>query len=82
MTPVIKMRSIGPVSAKWLNKIGIFYKEEVEEMGSVAVYKELKELKGKLTLNMLWALESGIRDVSFFDITDKIKKELKEELNS
>lgn len=79
-TPVFELRNIGPVSAKWLESIGIKTRSDLEEAGAVFVYRILKEQKSRVNVNLLYALHGALTDTHWTAFSDETRKWLKNEV--
>ncbi|MCA9041970.1 MAG: TfoX/Sxy family protein [Planctomycetaceae bacterium] len=75
------MRNLGPKSRKLLNQIGIHSRENLQQLGAVAVYLKLREQHSDVTLNMLWALQGAILDCHWNDLPLEMKSELKQQVS-
>lgn len=58
MAPVTK--SLGPKSWAILEQAGIGTLEQLREVGPIAAYVRAKAVNGRVSLNLLWALESAL----------------------
>lgn len=74
--------NLGPKSTEWLNEIGVFSWNDIDQIGVMEVFVRLKRINPKISLNMLWALYMGHQGKHWMDITDKEKQQLKIELQS
>jgi DNA transformation protein and related proteins len=71
-------RNLGPKSREWLAEIGITTFEQIEELGSVEVYRRLKAARPRdITLNMLYGLEAALMGIRWLDLPTEIKDELR-----
>ncbi len=55
-----KLRNIGPTSAAWLAEVGVHSREDLAQLGAVAVYAMVKRRRKGASLNLLWALEGAL----------------------
>ena len=75
---ISSLRNLGPKSARLLKEAGITTIEELQEIGSLAAYQRLRFMFGKqVGLNFLWAMEAGLTDRHWKDITADEKARLK-----
>ncbi len=72
---------IGPKSTVRLNKIGIFTRADLERIGSVNAYIQLKRTFPNVTLNFLYGMEAVLMDVHWTKLPKDVKARLKEEAN-
>lgn len=72
---------IGPKSTVRLNKIGIFTRADLERIGSVNAYIQLKRTFPNVTLNFLYGMEAVLMDVHWTKLPKDVKARLKEEVS-
>ncbi len=78
MTPVRRLRNIGPTSAGMLAEVGIETIEDLQEIGAIEAYRRLKfTFENRVSLNFLWALEAGLQGIDWRHLTDADKDRLK-----
>lgn len=72
------LRNLGPKSARLLKEAGILTIADLEAMGALAAFQRLRFMFGKqVSLNFLWAMEAGLNDRHWTDITSDEKARLK-----
>ena len=75
------IRNLGPKSAWVLKEAGIESQTALRELGAVDAYKRVKfQFPRYASLNLLWALEAGLRDMDWRALSDEDKAALKSEL--
>jgi DNA transformation protein and related proteins len=75
-----KLKNIGPVSTGWLREIGINSQEELEAMGAVEAYRQLRVLHPKrVSLNLLYGLEASLLGIPLNHLPQEIRDQLKAE---
>ncbi len=57
---ISKLKNLGPKSEKWLNEIGIYSISDIKRIGSVEIYRLLKQNGVAASLNLVYALEGAI----------------------
>lgn len=72
-----KFKNLGPKSEQWLNEIGIFSRADIEKIGSVEIYRLLKQRGFPASLNLVYALEAMLMDVHWTKLPANVKAELK-----
>lgn len=72
-----RLRNLGPQSQKWLAEIGIETREEIEKLGSVEVYRLLKEKGYPVSLNLAYAIEAMLADLDWKKLPPDVKAELR-----
>ncbi len=69
-TPELKtLKSLGPKSQEMLEAAGIRSLEDLQKLGSVAAYAQVKRIWPKASLNLLWALESALTGVPWQEVS-------------
>lgn len=82
MSGVDALRNLGLRSSEMLAETGITTVEQLREIGSIDAYRRLKFTFGnRVTLNMLWAMEAGLRDTDWRLLTIDEKEALKAALH-
>lgn len=75
------IRNLGPKSAWVLKEAGIESQTALRELGAVNAYKRVKfQFPRYASLNLLWALEAGLRDMDWRALSEDDKAALKSEL--
>ena len=78
---IIKLRNIGPKSARMLEEIGISTVEDLQKFGSVNAYIKLKFFfPDQISLNFLWAMAAGLQNRDWRDLSDNEKQDLKSKI--
>lgn len=81
MVELAALPNLGDESAARLEAVGIASLFDLEEVGSVEAYQRVKErFPEETSINLLWALEGALLDVSWLDIPSERKHELRAEL--
>ena len=81
--PIAAMRNIGPRSAQWLAEAGIVTERDLRRIGPVAAYTKVEaNHPSSATLNLLWALQGALLDMTWTELPDAVKAELKRDLAS
>ena len=75
MTPI---KNMGPKSRVWLHEIGIDTLEDLEAIGAVEAYRQLKTSRPtEVTLNMLWGLQGALLNIHWNALPPDMKADLK-----
>ncbi len=77
--PVSTMRNLGPISAQWLNNVGILTAADLAHFGSVIAFRIVKESGCPASLNLLYALEAALRDMDWRELDGAEKDRLRRE---
>lgn len=76
-TPVAELYSLGPASSVWLNDVGIHTYADLIRLGSVAAYKLVKAQRPGVSRNLLYALESALRNQAWNEfLTAAVRRRL------
>jgi len=74
------MKNIGPRSSEWLASIGVHTLDDVARLGVVETYKRVKAAyPDKVSLNMLYGLQAALLDISWNELPQDIKDQLRKE---
>ncbi len=72
-----ELRGLGVKSAAILNKVGVYNKEDLDELGAVATYIKLYAvMQHKPSLNFLYALVGAIEDRDWRDVAKQDREDL------
>ncbi|MGD9630911.1 MAG: TfoX/Sxy family protein [Pyrinomonadaceae bacterium] len=71
------LRNLGGKSEEWLNAIGVFTRQDLERLGSVEIYRSLKEAGFPVSLNLVWGIEGALADLDWRDLPADLKAELR-----
>lgn len=77
ITKLSDLKNFGPKSTEWLNAIGVYTKADLRRLGSVTIYRLLKEQGYNVSLNMVYAIEGALMDVHWNKLPLDVKAELK-----
>lgn len=77
-TKLLDLKNFGPKSTEWLNSIGVYTKADLRRLGSITIYRLLKERGYPVSLNMVYAIEGALMDVHWNKLPADMKAELKE----
>ncbi len=82
MTLIKKLPNIGPKSTQWLEAVGILTDEDLEALGAVEAYRRVKaRYPGRVSLNLLWALQGAILDLPWNELPPEMKERLRREIS-
>ena len=74
------LRNLGGRSEQRLNEIGIFTRVDLERIGSVEIYRLLKERGYPVSLNLVWGIEGALADIDWRDLSDEFKAGLRQQI--
>lgn len=73
--------NLGPASAGWLAAIGIRNRVDLAELGAVDAYLEARHaFPGRVTLNLLYALQGALLGIGWRDLPASLKESLLREV--
>ena len=81
MSPDRPMKILGPKSDEILRDVGITSVDDVRTVGVEEVFRRVKLVHPKVTLNFLWGLEAAATNTDWRELTDERKRELKRNLS-
>ena len=77
-----ELENLGPKSRAWLNEIGVFTLGDLEEIGSVEAYRQIKARGHNATLNLVYGIQGAIIGAPWnhlpLDIKERLRREVKE----
>lgn len=80
--PIESLRNLGPTSGKWLRKVGIRTKDDLERFGPVAAFRLVRDRQPSVSLNLLWALSAALADKDWRELSKSEKRQLRSEVDS
>lgn len=76
------LRSVGPVSARWLAAVGVTKRADLIRLGPVQAFLRVKAAGHKPSLNLLWALAGAERGLPWSRLTTEDRQQLLLELDA
>lgn len=80
--PVANLKNIGPTSAAWLRDAGIHTIAQLAKIGAVSAFRRIKRSHPEATLNLLWAIAAGLKDIDFRQLDEATQIRLATELQT
>lgn len=74
------LRNLGGKSERWLNEIGVYTRGDLERLGSVEIYRLLKDRGVPVSLNLVWGIEGALADMDWRELPENLKAELRREI--
>ena len=74
------LRNLGGKSEQWLNDIGVFTRDDLQRIGSVEVFRLLKQRGHPVSLNLVWAIEGALADTDWRELPEDLKASLRRDL--
>ena len=73
---IVSLDNLGPKSAGYLRSAGIRTREDLERLGSIAAYANVKRVEPKASLNLLWAIEGALTGLHWREVAKKHRTSL------
>jgi hypothetical protein len=74
---LLRLKNIGPVSARQLREVGLESAAALRKLGALAAYRRLKHaFPQEVSLVMLYALEGALRDCHWNQLPPGVKERL------
>ncbi len=77
ISEISRLKNLGGKTEEWLNDIGIYTREALESIGSVEIYRILKQRGYNVTLNLIYGIEGALADIDWRDLSQEQKAELR-----
>ena len=78
MTPITSLMNLGAKTANWLAAVGIHSAEDLEQVGVVEAYCEVKKLyPERANLNLLYALQGAVLGIPWALLPEAMKEDLR-----
>ncbi len=76
------LKNIGPKTREWLAAVGIHTLADLEALGAVEAYRQLKAaFPDRVTLNALWGLQGALMGIRWNEIPEDIRQDLLEQVS-
>lgn len=74
---IASLRNLGGKSEIWLNEIGVYTREDLEKLGSLEIYRILRQRGYPASLNLVYAIEGALADIDWRELSPNLKAELR-----
>lgn len=74
---IASLRNLGGKSEIWLNEIGVYTREDLEKLGSLEIYRILRQREYPASLNLVYAIEAALADTDWRELSPNLKAELR-----
>ncbi len=78
--PIETLRNLGPASGEAMRAVGIRTIGDLQRIGPVAAFQLVKRVRPNATLNWLWAMAAGLKDLDLRELSTETKDRLRSEL--
>jgi DNA transformation protein len=75
-----RLPNIGPITEQWLNELGIYNKEQLQELGAVEVYRQIRLSGANASLNLLYALHGALNNTPWHLLSAATREQLKRQV--
>ncbi|MGN9163218.1 TfoX/Sxy family protein [Clostridium sulfidigenes] len=82
MSKLSDLPNIGKKLEEQLNEVGIETIEQLKEVGSKQAWLDIKAIDDSACINRLCALEGAIQGIRWHNLSDEVKRELKQFYNT
>ncbi len=79
--PIENLRNLGRTSATWLREAGIRTISDLKEFGPAFAYLRVRHTNERVSLNLLWALAAGLKNIDWRDLNDAEKQQLLDDIS-
>jgi DNA transformation protein len=76
---LMELKNLGNTSINWLRSIGVKSQQDLERMGAVAAYNEIKRRGIRVSRVLLYALHGAMIDEHWKDLDNDTKQSLLEQ---
>ncbi len=73
---LMELKNLGNTSINWLRSIGVKNQQDLENMGAVNAYNEIKQRGIRVSKVLLYALHGAMTDTHWNDLNSDTKKHL------
>ena len=78
-TPVSALKNLGPASTKALEDIDVFTAGDIRKLGIPLLFHILKQRWPGVNMNLVYAVEAGLRDIHWLELSADEKSTLRAE---
>jgi DNA-3-methyladenine glycosylase I len=76
-TAIAQLPNLGPASSEWLADIGVRTRRQLEALGAVETYRQLRQRGYPASLNLAYAIEGALRGIAWSRLPLALKTELR-----
>lgn len=78
-TPVSEIKNLGPASRKMLADVDVSTVGDIRKLGLPLLFRILKGKGTNASMNLIYALEAGLRNIHWLELTTDEKNKLRRE---
>lgn len=75
-----ELQNIGPKSEAWLNEIGVFTLTDLEKIGPIKAYRQIKASGHNASLNLAYAIQGAIINCPWNHLPPDMRRRLRQEV--
>jgi hypothetical protein len=75
--PIEELVGIGPKSAGWLRGIGIRTRADLERIGVIDAFRQVRAAGHPASFNLLWALQGALQEIHWTMVPPKVRDDLR-----
>lgn len=79
--PIESLMNLGPKSGEWLRAVGIVSIDDLRAVGPIDAYCLVKQNFPRASLNLLWAMDAGLKNKHWRSLTSDRKDHLRRRVN-
>lgn len=80
VSEISSLRNLGGKTERWLNDLGIFTRSDLERVGSVEAYRNLRERGYPVSMNLVWGIEGALADIDWRNLPEGLKAGLRRQI--
>ena len=77
---ISQLKNLGPKSELWLNAIGVYTLQDLQDMGAIDCCRILQGHGYNVSLNLAYAIEGALRDIHWTKLPATTRQHLKQAL--
>lgn len=78
--PIENLRNLGPASCAWLRDVGIQTVSDLKRVGAAGALRMVQRRHRQASLNLLWAMAAGLKDIDWRELDAEEKDRLRQQL--
>jgi len=76
------LENIGPKSTAWLNEIGVYTLSDLEEIGPIEAYRQIRDRGHPATLNLVYGIQGAIINCPWNHLPPDIRARLRDQVTA
>ena len=75
---ISRLRNLGEKTEVWLNEIGVFGLDDLRRLGSIEIYRLLRQRGYPVSLNLVYSIEGAISDTDWRELSPQLRADLRD----